>query len=306
MLSRVPVIILWSALVTLLACGPGRQAAWEQAGPSPASSEPSAPASPQSPEAQSLLSQADEAWAGRSTQQNVETAIKLWEQALASDPANADLLTKLSRAYYFLADGFLRTAGDEEAMLATYEKGILAGENAMMAISPEFREKVTAGAKVEEAVGVIPKEGQPAIYWYAANLGKFAVAKGFTTQLFYKDRIFAVMQQVLKLDEGFFFGAPHRYFGAFYAKAPAFAGGDMAKSKEHFDKALALDASGYFANKVLYAEYYATKSDDRELFTRLLKEVTEADLSALPELAAENNVEVAKAKELLSKIDELF
>ena len=43
------------------------------------------------------------------------------------------------------------------------------------------------------------------------------------------------MQQVLKLDEKFFHGAPHRYFGVYEAKVP---GGSIEKSGKSFDKAI--------------------------------------------------------------------
>ena len=286
------------------ACGPGRQAAWEKESAEKMQEGAEAPAAAEG-EATDPAQAADEAWAQRDDRAQLDKAISLWETALEANPDDPALLTKLSRAYYLLADGFLAAEGDDEAMLATYEKGILAGENAMMAASPEFAAKVKAGEKVEQAVSVIPVAGQEAIYWYASNLGKFAVAKGFTTTLFYKDRIYAVMQHVLGLDETFFHGAPHRYFGAFYAKAPAFAGGDMDKAKQHFDKALELDPN-YFGTKVLYAQYYAAKADDRDLFVKLLTEVKEGDPASIPELLAEQKIEQDKAARLLAQEAELF
>lgn len=302
---RVTAVVRFSILLTtamVAACGPGRQAAWEKESTAglkaPVSEEATATG-------QDLLAQADAAWAKRGEQAQLEKAIELWEKTLETSPGDGKVLTSLSRAYYFLADGYMRAEQLTDAKLATFEKGILAGENAMMGVSPQFAEAVRAGAKVEEAVASIPIDGQPAIYWYASNLGKFAVGKGFTTTLFYKDRIFAVMQRVLSLDETFYHGAPHRYFGAFYAKAPAFAGGDMTKSKEHFEKALALDGN-YLGTKVLYAEYYAAKADDRALFTRLLTEVNESDPTTIPEILPEQKIEQEKAKDLLAKADDLF
>lgn len=285
-------------LAATAACGPGRQASWEKESATNVKADEVA-AQP------SAANRALELWAQREERAALEQAIALWEQTVETNAADPDAWTWLARAYYLMADGHLRADGDDEKLMATFEKGIVAGEKAMMAVSPEFAEKVKAGSKVEEAVAVIPAAGQSAIYWYATNLGKFAVAKGFTTTLFYKDRIFAVMQRVLAIDESFFHGAPHRYFGAFYAKAPSFAGGDLTKSKEHFDKALAIDAK-YLATKVLYAEYYATKTEDRELYTKLLTEVEQADPTVLPDLVPEQRIEQTKAKKLLAMADENF
>ncbi|MEZ4270352.1 MAG: TRAP transporter TatT component family protein [Myxococcota bacterium] len=281
------------------ACTPARKPAWE----AQATSDVKPSVSPQ--QITDLRTQADAAWEQRAEKQQLLTTINLWEQILAADPEDGQLLTRLSRAYYFLGDGFYSAENAQEAALGAYEKGIAAGERALMAISPEFTKHIQAGDKVDDSVKFIQAEGQAGLYWYAVNLGRFAVTKGFTTTLFYKDRIHAVMQRVLDIDETFFHAAPHRYFGVFFAKAPAFAGGDMEKSKLHFDEALALD-SRYFATKVLYAEFYAAKIENKELFTRLLNEVKNADPSVLPDLIPEQRVEQDKAKKLLSQIREIF
>lgn len=291
----------------MTACGPGRQAAWERQTAEAQKPQAAAEETAQAPAAEEEApdAKAKEAWTGRSERASAAKAIAEWERLTKDGADDADTWTSLSRAYYFLADTHMRLAGEEETMIETFEKGVLAGERAMMAASADFAAKVQAGEKVEEAVKLIAQEGQPAIYWYATNLGKFAVAKGFTTTLFYKDRIYAVMQRVLDLDENFYYGAPHRYFGAFFAKAPSFAGGDMAKSKEHFERALKID-DRYLATKVLYAEYWAKKSEDKELFVRLLNEVKKGDADSLPGLLPEQKFEQEKAGRLLAQIDEIF
>lgn len=311
-MSKTTVVIMTLALI---GCGPGRQASWEkqasqrQLAPTqsaaPASTEASATEDPAAPSVP-LAQQAQAAWAERGERANLDRAISLWSQYTSGAGANdAAALTNLSRAYYLLADGHLRAAGKKQKMLDTFELGITTGERAMMATSADFTARVTAGEKVEDVVQLIPDSGQAAIYWYATNLGKFAAAKGFTKIVFYKERIFAVMQRVLAIDETFFHGAPHRYLGAFYAKAPSFAGGDMTKSKDHFERALVLDPN-YLGTKVLYAEYWAAKADDKALFTKLLNEVKAADPQSLPQLVPEQTIEQKKAVSLLQRTDELF
>ncbi|MEE8408419.1 MAG: TRAP transporter TatT component family protein, partial [Myxococcota bacterium] len=91
----------------------------------------------------------------------------------------------------------------------------------------------------------------------------------------------------------------------FYAKAPSFAGGDLDKSKQHFERAIELEPN-YLGTKVLYAEYYAPKREDKELFTRLLNEVAGGDVTVLPGLEPEQTFEQKKAERLLSEVDEIF
>ena len=255
--------------------------------------------------AKSLVEEGDELWLDRSSRESLEKALEKWHAAVESNPKDYETFVKLSHGYYFLSDAHIRFEGTEKDMMETYQKGVDMAEMALVILSPEFKEKVKTGTNVEKAVEVIGIEGAPAMYWFSTNLGKFAVLKGFSTIVFWKDTVKAVMQRVLDLDETFYYAAPHRYFGAFYAKAPAFAGGDIEKSKIHFDKAMELSPE-YLSTKVLYAEFYATKSQDRDLYEKALKEVIEADISGNEDILPENKAEQRKAQKLLDEIDENF
>ena len=301
-------IALVALSLCFLGCSTGRQSTWEVKPTDTVKAEGGADTF------ESLSQQADEAWKKRDEKASVEAAIAAWEKAVALNPGDAATLAKLSHGYYFLADGHLRA--DKEAYLANFEKGVSYGERALAAANPKFKEHVVAGGKVEDGMQFLtgtPVEVEAA-YWYAASLGKWARAKGCAVTLGNKDRIRAVMTRVLELDtettfgkQGFFHGAVDRYFGSFYAVAPGFAGGDMEKSKAHFEKSLE-KAPYYQGTRVLYADTWATKKGDRALFDKLLKEVIEAPEQG-PEgtdIAPELKIEKDKAKELQAKADERF
>src|SRR5690606_2489359 len=133
----------------------------------------------------------------------------------------------------------------------------------------------------------------PAIYWSAAALGKWAKAAGIATQLKHKTRIKAQIERVEKLSPDFFYGAPSRFWGAYYAVAPSFAGGDLNKSKTHFDKSIKL-APEYLGTKVLMAEVYYTKKGDKKAFEAMLREVLSSKADQHPELGPENMLEKKK------------
>lgn len=290
-------------LAALLAgCTAGRQATWE----APATT--TAPAATEGDTFESLTAAGDQAWQARGEKASLEAALASWQKAAALKPDDSTTWSKLARGYYFMADAYARTEGDKsEAYLTTFEKGVEAGERGMAAANAKFKEAVTAGKRVEEAAAFLGEESLEPAYWYASSLGKWARAKGFATTLGNKDRIRAVMSRVLELDpEGkFFHAAAHRYFGAFYGVAPAFAGGDLNKSKEFFEKSIAL-APNYIGTKVLYADVYAVKKQDRALFEKLLDEVLAAPDEILPGLEAETKNEKAKAAELKAKVADLF
>jgi tetratricopeptide (TPR) repeat protein len=288
-------VLFAAAIAICMASGcAGRKAAWEKGQTTDGKGAGDAAAN---------IAAGDAHWAKRSDPNEIRAAIAAWEKAAQADPKNVELLVKLTRGNYFLADGFLR-ANDKE-YLKYMDIGVKWGEKAMQAASPEFDKKMQGGAKLPEAVVVIPKEGVPAMYWYASALGKWAKRKSFAVLLGQKDNVRAIMTRVLELEPNYYHGGPYRYFGVFYAVAPAFAGGDLKKSKESFEKSLEL-APTYVGTKVLWAEELAVKEQDEETFDKLLNEVLAAPDDVIPELKPEIMVEKQKAKELLADKDDRF
>lgn len=298
-----------SALASLLGlaftfgCGGSYESAWEEP-----TEQTEGSAEAQTEEGQSrraeLIEQGDAAWAQRDEAEQVRAAIAAWEQATEIDGSDHETWVKISRAYYFLADGHLRF-DEPEAMGESYQNGIRAAERALRALSPQFAEQMAAGQRVDQAVSVLEADAVPALYWRASNLGKWARDDGFATVLSYKDEIRAIMSRCLELDRYFFFAGPDRYFGAFFSIAPAYAGGDVERSRQHFEESIRRFPD-YFGTRVLFAEEYAVKAQNRELYEEQLRYVLDGDPEALAEAAPENRVEQRKAQAALERIDELF
>ncbi|MDF1564946.1 MAG: TRAP transporter TatT component family protein [Deltaproteobacteria bacterium] len=290
-------ILMTAMSLSLLLVGcTGRTAAWE-------AEKAAKEAAGDSGAAGELKAQAEAHWAKRTDPEEIKQAIAAWEKAVALDPSDYQSLTSITRGLYFLADGYLR--GDDEAYLDTMDQGVAWGEKAMMAVSSDFEKRMRDGEKLETAIEAIGVEGVGALYWYATNLGKWAKKKGFAVLLGNKDKVKAIMERCLKLDPTYFHGAPDRYFGAFYAVAPKFAGGDLEKSAQHYAKSLEL-APYYIGTRVLMAENLAVKKQDRALFDEQLEAALEVDENAVPEIRPEVLVEKKKAEELQKNADELF
>ena len=299
------------ALTFTSACK-GRTAAWEDKNTTPPeSTDAASPAAP--------LEAGKPAWEARGeSKAKVLEAIAAWEAALgctagdtppedrcespAATAENIEVLALITRAYYFYADSYLR--GDEKAYLDHMDRAVWWGERALIAASPEFAEAMANKGKYHETIGLVGIEGLPAMYWYATALGKWARASGFGVLVGQKDNIKATMTRALELDPTYYHGGPHRYFGAFYAIAPAFAGGDPEQSKIHYEKSLEI-APYFIGTKVLMAENLSTKLDDEEMFDSMIAEVLAADITTAPaEIHAEMAVEQAKAKELKAQKEE--
>jgi hypothetical protein len=260
-------------------------------------------------DAAALEAEGDAAWKMREDKAKLVAAIDAWEKALKAAPKNFKLRAKLSRAHYLLADGYLRFDAEdddaaEEAMVAHFTKGTDHAEIALATQSDTFREKFCSNAPIDEVVAAADKDSIPAMYWYASNLGKFALATSIFEAIKQKDRIKAMMTFIKETDPGFFYSAPYRYFGSFYTKIP-FPSGDEKLSKEHFEHAVKHHPE-YLGTKVLYASLALTKWKDKALFKKLLDEVVAFDLSSTPELLAENRIEQRKARVLLDDLDTYF
>ena len=252
-------------------------------------------------EAQGLKAEAKKFWANRHIKTELEQSINMWEKLSRTDKADRETFQALTHAYYLLADAHEE---DLELRKSLWEKGALFGEKAM-AQNPQFAANMNEKKTLEESLSLLTKDDAAAMYWTAANLGKWAKFSGIATQLKYKGRIKALVEAVEKVNPTFFHGAVQRYWGGYYSVAPSFAGGDMNKSLKAFNASIA-EAPAYLGTKVLMAEVYYTKKQDKKAFIATLNEVLATSDTISKELMPENVLEKKKAQNLLKKIDELF
>ena len=294
-MARTQYLLIALALSVALPACAGRKATWTGA---------DGPVVGDAAAGESAKQSAAAHWAKRTAPAEIRAAVKDWEIAVAADPNDLESLIMLTRAHYFLADGYTRD--DDKAYLALMDKAVDWGERAMGTASPEFAAKMADGAKYPEAVTVVGADGVPAMYWYASALGKWAKKKGFAVLVGQKDNVKATMDRCLSLAPEYFYAGPWRYFGAFYSIAPGFAGGDVKKAAEHFSKSLELEPN-YVGTKVLWAQELAgEKLQDEATFDRLLAEVLATPDDIIPELTPETIVEKQKARELLATRDDIF
>jgi len=262
---------------------------------------------------ETLVSEGDALWLQRGDRAKLEQAIAKWRAAVKISDSDWHTYAKLAQADYLLADGHIQFDNNDAAYLAAHQRGAETAKRGLMANSSKFEQLMNGGAKLEDAIAVIERDGVPLLYWYAVHLGKWAKKKGFKAILDYKDVVRKVVQRVYELAPNYYHGAADRYFGAFFAVAPPFAGGDLAKSLEHFE-ASKKKAPYYLGTYVLQAELYAPKKQDEAMFTRLLNKVinaqpcppTPSDACILKGLEAESAVEIHKAKDLLARKGDFF
>lgn len=294
----------WVALVCITAlaasCGSTRDTAWETTA-APAELDDAAEA-----QAQEQINAAHAAWANRVDPAQAKAAMEAMRAATELDPTNSIALADLSHIIYFYADCHLRfDESNPDLYKDTHEQGTKAAERSLAALSPEFAEAMRAGARIEDVVDVLDASAVPALYWRSSNLARWATLESFATLLSYKDEIREIMEFCLRADPTYWYAGPDRYFGAFYARAPSFSGGDMNKSAIHFNRSIEAHPD-YYGTRVLMAEEWAIKEDNRALFEELLNYVLAGDPNVIPDIAPENTCEQRKAQKLMTEIDDIF
>jgi hypothetical protein len=151
------------------------------------------------------------------------------------------------------------------------------------------------------------KNDVPYMFWAATCWGSWIrLNLGSMAALAELPRVEALMKRVLVLDEQFYYGGPHLFMGIWFASRPKIAGGDLAKAQLHFKKALAFSQNQFLMTQIYYADQYARKAFDKDLFVATLEKVLETPADSIPELTLLNTIAHKRAKEMLAQVDEYF
>ena len=220
-------------------------------------------------------------------------------------PDNKRLLVSAAQLYASYASAFIQ---DEDEAYATvlYTR---AKEYAFRALEQNgFKNPATRPfQEFEDGLTDLGKKDVPYIFWAASCWGSWiSLNQGSMEAMAELPRVELLMKKVLELDEAFYFGGAHIFMGALEASKPKVAGGDLDRARDHFLRAIELGDEKFLMARIYYADYYAKKAFDEELFISILEKVREIPADIIPELTLLNTVAHAKAKEMLGRVDEYF
>lgn len=251
-------------------------------------------------DAATLRNDADKLWKQRDDPPKARQALALYRRAFAADPANVELGTRLARAFHF-AGYYVET--DPARQDSLFLQGVEIGER-VLALNPSFQATYRKTTDEARALAALDISWINPIYWTGMNYDRWTSGQGRLVRYRNKQRVEAYMTRVKELDPNFFYGAVPRYFGVLptQGRAPFV---DIDNAKREFDRAVEL-APNFFGNQRTYAETYAVKKKDRELFKKLLEQVINGNPNALPDVAPENKFEQEMAKKMLARIEDYF
>jgi hypothetical protein len=229
--------------------------------------------------------------------------LKLLEGLLKSDPDNRGFLLLAARGFGGYAFAFAEEKDPDRA-----GKLYLRGRAYGMRLLRNHGFIPPSGLKAfRRAVLNLGPDSVPAIFWTAYNWANWANLNQTSPRaLADLPRVAAMMQRVLDLDEKYFYGGAHVFFGSYYGGRPKIAGGDVKAAKRHFERAVEIARGKFLVNLVFYARYFAIPSQDRETYIKLLRKVTQAPAGILPAERLANTIARMRAKRMLDEVDEYF
>lgn len=220
-------------------------------------------------------------------------------------PNNDRLLITAAQSYASYASAFVQDE-DKEYAASLYAR---ARDYALRALDQiGFRNPGSRSFEdFEIGLNDLGKEDVPYIFWAASCWGSWiSMNQDSMAAMAELPRVELMMGKVLELNEAYYYGGAHIFMGVLEASKPKMAGGDLETARNHFLKAIALGDGKFLMAEIYYANYYAKKAFDRELFISILKEVLASPADETPELTLLNTVAHTKAEIMLNEVDEYF
>ncbi len=239
-------------------------------------------------------------------EQAIASDLKLLEGLYQADKKNKDILLLLTQGYASYSLGFVEDQSEERAKLFYLRARDYGLE--LLKTTRAFRDSIpTKEAEFIQRLALTKKKDVPVLFWTAFAWGGWInLSKDNPQAVFDLRKVKAMMNRVLELDEGFFFGSVHLFLGSVYGALPKMLGGDPEKAREHFERTMALTDGKFLLAYVYAARYYARTTLNEELFDQYLKKVLQAPADILPGYQLMTSVAKAKARRLLAMKEELF
>jgi predicted anti-sigma-YlaC factor YlaD len=144
------------------------------------------------------------------------------------------------------------------------------------------------------------------LYWLGASWGS-AIAVGVDQPDLVADFpvVRTLMERALAIDEDYADGAIHEVLITLDGMSPSM-GGDPARAREHFDRAVALSKGKSASAYVAAAVSIAQPASDKAQFQTLLEQALAVNPDDVPDIRLATLIAQRRARILQSRVDELF
>jgi len=232
--------------------------------------------------------------------------LKLLEGLIKADPENEKFLFLAAKGFSSYALAFLED-NDKERAKIFYERGKGYGLRILLKnkrFNEAFNNDMDSFNQSLESFG---RDDVSALFWTGFSWGNWInMNLDLPEALVDIPKVESIMRRVMELDETYYYGGVHLFFGISYGSRSRILGGNLEKARVHFDMAEKISKGNFLIDYYYKAMYYALPIQDRSLFESLLEKVITSPPDLLPEQRLVNEVAKVKAENLLYKMDEYF
>lgn len=244
-------------------------------------------------------------------------ALKTVEAFIAESPENPGLLLTACRGFTQYSSAFVESEADlvewedyeeasrlRERALRLYLRARDYGLRGLESERPGIRQELQI--RPREAAAAFGSADVELVFWTAAAWGS-AIALGIDRPALLADveAVWAMLDRVLALDEGYGQGAIHEALITLEC-LPGMMNASPDSVQLHFERALELTDGKSAGPYLVLAESVCVGQQDRERFRQLLRQALQIDPDAAPELRLSNILAQRRARHLLETSDELF
>ncbi len=248
----------------------------------------------------------------------VPFSLKLMESLLNENPRHEGLLLATARGFTQYGYAFVQEDADEmedkdlaaaEEMRGRARRLYLRAHNYGLR-GLEIRHKGFAKAlraNPKAAVSVTAAKDVPLLYWTALSwAAAISLSKDNPDLIAELPMVEAMMDRALTLDESFDHGGIHAYLITYEMSRPGGSGEPAARSRQHFERALALSGGQDAGPMVSFAEAVCVQKQNLKEFESVLHLALAINPDLKPEWRLANLVMQRRAKWLLSRTEQLF
>lgn len=245
-------------------------------------------------------------------------SLKLMESLLAERPQHAGLLLAATSGFTQYAFAFVQQEADERededfagatALRARARKLYLRargyGLRGLEVAHRGFSERARLDPRA--AVRVATKADVPLLYWTgAAWAAAISLSKDNPEIIAELPIAEALIDRAFELDESFDRGALHGFLITYEMSRVGGVGDPAARSRDHFNRAVALAHDQLAAPYVAFAEAVCVQKQDIDGFKTNLQRALAIDGEAAPQFRLVNLTMQRRARWLLARTDQLF
>ena len=232
--------------------------------------------------------------------------LKLLEGMLLEDPDNVALRLYAAQGFYGYSYGFVDYEDSERAQ-QLYRRCYHHAQTALEIAGLDIDPATAYPNDLQNAVARLGQGEVPAMFWAASCLGKWIdLNRNDPAGIAGLSSAAVLMERVLELDETFYYGGAHMFFGVYYGgRAPMF-GGDFDRSEQYFQRANEINNDKLLIVDLLHAEYLDRQQLNQDDFNKRLTGIVNAPDDLYPEMALVNAISKKRAAHLLTLENDWF